>query len=147
MKCFFFILLFSSCAGYTSMKNRPFSYNLGGSKDILFAVPSGYVKEQVKVSPNGGVEQFYQYNHGAYLYLSHATEWNSLNQKFITVESKSVEVKDGEFMFSGIDESGLYWKEVRVDSLKWGYSFVPVNLLPLFDLSINTIRIKNKKRN
>ena len=146
MKYIFLILLFSSCAGYPRMKNRPFSYNLGGSKDVILPVPSGYLKEQVKVSPKGGVEQFYQYNHGAHLYVSHATEWNSLNQKFISGNTP-VEIKEGEFMFSGTDENGLYWKEVRVDSLKWGYSFVPVNLLPLFDQSVNNIKIKNKKRN
>lgn len=146
IKFFLLLVIFCSCAGYPHMKKRSFSYTLGESKNIVFFVPAGYKKEQVKVGADKGIEQFYQYNHGAYFYISHRAEWHSLNERFVSLSNDPVKTDEGEFMYSGTDESGLYWKEVKIDSLKWGYSFVPVNLLPLFEQSVNSIRIKNRRR-
>jgi hypothetical protein len=96
------------------------------------------------VGAQGGIEQFYRYNHGAYVYMSHRAAWNSSNDRFLAADTVQGIETNGGFMFSGRDESGLFWKEVRVDSLKWGYSFVPVNLLPQFEQFVNTVRITER---
>ncbi len=145
MKSFLLIVLFAGCAVYPDMKKRSFSYHLNDKKDIVFFVPEGYVQEQVKLHETKGLEQFYQYNHGAYFYIAQGTSLASINKRFITTGGKT-EKNGSEFMYSGTDESGLYWKEVQVDSLRWGYSFVPVNLLPKFEQSVNSIRIKKQSR-
>ena len=141
----FLILLamLSGCTVYPGLKKRAFSYTMD-KRDAFIFVPAGYIDAQVKVGAMGGIEEFYRYNHGAYVYMSHRAEWKSSNHRFIATDTiKGIE-SNGGFMFSGRDESGLYWKEVRVDSLKWGYSFVPVNLLPQFEQFINTVRLKAK---
>lgn len=135
-------LVFSGCAVYPGMKKRPFSVSMD-RKDVSIFVPSGYTEEQVRLGSQGGIEQFYQYNHGALLYISHRAEWSSSNLRFIAADTLKGMKANGGFMFSGRDQNGLYWKEVSVDSLKWGYSFVPVNLLPRYEQFVNTVRIKN----
>ncbi|HVG15012.1 MAG TPA: hypothetical protein VM935_08625 [Chitinophagaceae bacterium] len=113
-------------------------------KDVLLFVPSGYSQEQVQLESKGGIKQFYQYNHGAQVYISYRAAWPSSNHQFMAGDTVKVVEANGGFMYSGRDESGLYWKEVSVDSLKWGYSFVPVNLLARYEQFVNTVRIKNK---
>ena len=134
-------IIFSGCVSYPGLKKRSFSFTME-KRDALIFVPARYTKEEVKVGSRGGIEQFYQYNHGAHLYISYRAEWGSSNQRYMKADSVKGIEGNGGFIFSGRDESGLYWKEVTVDSLKWGYSFVPVNLLPQYEQFVNTVRIK-----
>ncbi len=136
-------VIFSGCAMYPGLKKRPFSFNMD-KKDVLLFVPSGYLQEQVQLGNKGGIKQFYYYNHGAHVYISYRPEWPSSNHRFLAADTANRVEANGGFMYSGRDENGLYWKEVSVDSLKWGYSFVPVNLLPRYEQFVNTVRIKNK---
>jgi hypothetical protein len=129
---------------YPGLKKRPFSFNMD-KRDVLLFVPAGYLQEQFQLGNKGGIKQFYQYNHGAQVYISYRAEWPSSNQQFLLADTVKGVVENGGFMYSGRDENGLYWKEVSVDSLKWGYSFVPVNLLPQYEQFVNTVRIKNKR--
>lgn len=139
----FLLIILSGCSVYPGLKKRTFSFTMDKSDVVLF-VPARYKAAQVRIGLKGGIEQFYRYNHGAYVYVSHQAEWNSSNDRFIAQDTIQRIEANGGFIYSGRDESGLYWKEVRVDSLKWGYSFVPVNLLPQFEQFANTVRVKDR---
>lgn len=140
------ILLFF-CFGCAAVnpgyKKRTFAYELGEEAAVVFYVPSEYKEEKFKVGDGPGLEQYYTYNPGSIFYISHKTAWPTINQLFIADTSKPL-VRENEFIYSGTDESGFYWKEIRIDSLRFGYSFVPVNLLEQFEHTLNSIRIKRK---
>ncbi len=137
------LVILTGCSVYPGLKKRTFSFTMDKSDVVLF-VPARYKAAQMRVGLRGGIEQFYRYNHGAYLYVSHRAEWNSSNDQFIAQDTTQRVQANGGFIYSGRDKSGLFWKEVRVDSLRWGYSFVPVNLLPQFEQFANTVRVTER---
>jgi hypothetical protein len=40
-------------------------------------------------------------------------------------------------MYKGLDSAGRYWREIRTDSFRFGYRFVPEAAEHLFDSAVN----------
>jgi hypothetical protein len=142
MRILLLAFLLASC-GYTgTFRQRDFSFSEGKeTKRFVVKVPVGYATEKYVVDTATGKEQYYYYPNGSILYFSSNISWLTENDLMIAAK-KIPQISEGLISYKGKDSSGLYWKEIRFDNLRIGYSYVPHNDLERFELALTALRFE-----
>ncbi|MCW3073517.1 MAG: hypothetical protein JWP69_586 [Flaviaesturariibacter sp.] len=144
VKWYIFILFFCiGCRTYSGLKPREFYGELDGNKQLTLHVPKRYVSEQIKLDYRKGIEQFYTYPGGSLFYVSYKADWASPNTGNLK-NAAGERASSTEIMYNGVDKSKLYWKEIIVDSLRFGYCNVPLSQKYRFEQAINSMQVKRK---
>jgi hypothetical protein len=124
------------------MKRHQFEYwNEGDKKIVLLHVPSPFAEKKMILDTTGGKELFYYYANGALFYVARSVSWPTENQSFIDDLRPSSSGQD-QFSFTGKDKTGLFWKEIRVEGFRFGYTYVTAAQKARFEQAINSIRIR-----
>ena len=135
-------ILLTACSTFSGMKKHHFEYwNEGDRKTVLIHVPSPYAEKKMILDTTGGKELFYYYANGALFYIARSVSWPTENQAFIEYLRASSSEKNS-FSFTGKDETGLFWKEIRVEDFRFGYTYVSSAQKARFEQAINSIRIR-----
>lgn len=137
----FLVVLLSACVPHRGLRSKSFVPS-GEQSKITFRVPDGYEDELINMDTTGGKAQYYTYPYGAIFYIYYnASEVPALQQEQDS-GSKASLPPSREGIRDGTDESGFYWKEVTLEKYRFGYRYVPVNMLSQFDRAIHSVRIK-----
>ncbi|WP_341841749.1 hypothetical protein [Chitinophaga caseinilytica] len=143
MKIAFIILTcFTSCAVIKQTDKVRFEYYSGTQRQkVVLSIPKGATL--VKITAGGeGEEHRYWYADSSVIYISNLTGSATLNALLINREQSDYNRR---FMsdtasFTGTDEKGNYWKEVKNGNLLYGYSNVPINKKEIFNYAITSLR-------
>ena len=139
----FLLVLCAGCAGFNGMHKRPFHSELDEKKEIILRVPKGYEEELVRAEGGYRSEQYYTYSNDALLYIGYKADWQSPNFP-MTEATRIKNTGQNETIYNGRDSNGHYWKEVQVDSLRFGYCKVPPEDKDRFEQAVNSVRHKRK---
>jgi hypothetical protein len=135
-------IFLSACSTYSGMKKHHFEYwNEGEKKTVLIQVPSPFADKKMILDTTGGKELYYYYANGALFYVARSVSWPTENQAFIDKLRPSLR-EQNQFSFTGKDETGLFWKEIRVEGFRFGYTYVSTAQKARFEQAINSIRIR-----
>ena len=115
---------------------------MSGKQSLTVFVPGGYTDEYVNVDKEKGMEQYYTYNGGAIFYIANNVSWHSMNEYARKAQAQKQDGSDRQIS-KGIDASGFLWKEVQIDSLRFGYFNVPPHLQHKFDQALYSIKVKH----
>lgn len=142
------VLLFCvSCSLFSGLRKRNFTYTDGNQPQTLrVLVPKRYAKKEIITDSAGNQQQYYRYSNGAFLYVIHTTDTLTQFQPIDTANNVPLPHPFGGLMYKGLDASNLFWREIRTDSFRFGYRFVPGDVESLFDSAVNyagTRRFKN----
>jgi hypothetical protein len=140
---FFLVIICAGCASFSGMNKRQFHSDLDDKKEIILRVPKGYEEELVRAEAGKRSEQYYTYGNDALLYVGYKADWQSPNFP-MTEASRQKNVGQNETIYNGRDPEGRYWKEVQVDSLRFGYCKVPAADKDRFEQAVNSVRHKRK---
>ena len=141
VSCITVLMLIIACRVNGPASTRKFSFFKDNKpKNIVITVPKGYKDEKVRIGTYGK-EQYYTYPDGSILFVGLNMDWPSFNQeRKLTPYADTLTARSGSY--KGIDEAGLYWKEIHFDYFIVGYSFVPAARREHFDRAVNSIRFK-----
>ena len=135
-------ILLTACSTFSGMKKHHFEYWAeGDKKTVLLHVPSPFAEKKMILDTTGGKELFYYYANGALFYVARSVTWPTENQAFIDDLRPSSSGQD-QFSFTGKDKTGLFWKEIRVEGFRFGYTYVSAAQKARFEQAINSIRIR-----
>ena len=137
------MLLSAGCAIVDGFRGKKFTYEDAGKTQVItFQVPSKYADEKYLADSANGKEQFFYYDHGALFYIAHNPSWLTENAEFI--QSRTASRRDSATIYMGVDSNGLHWKERRLDKVKYGYSYVPRELVDKFESAFQSLVIREK---
>jgi hypothetical protein len=143
MKLFFLMFfLIASCSVIDDFNRKEFTYE-GKEREhkLVLHIPRGYKEEKKMLDTAGGKEQFYYYSNGALIYFTNKVSWPTENDSIIR-QMKPVSTDGESFVYRGMDKDGLYWKEIRHESFRFGYSYVPKSNIDRFEKAVNTVRMR-----
>ena len=145
---FFLLLTTSSCYLVTGFKTRSFSYADDKQQNHSFKlqVPRGYLTEKITNDSAGGKEQLYKYSNGTLFYVAYAPDTSKTFQPIKEEDHIPLQHPQGGWIYKGVGKDGLYWREIRQDSLRFGYRFVPGILEAKFDEALNFNSLQKVKR-
>jgi hypothetical protein len=145
---FFLLLTSSSCYLVTGFKTRSFSYanDKQQKKTFKLQVPRGYLSEKITHDNTGGKEQLYQYSNGTVFYVAYTRDTLKTFQPIKEEDHIPLPHPQGGWIYKGVGKDGLYWREIRQDSLRFGYRFVPSILEAKFDEALNFNSLQKGKR-
>jgi hypothetical protein len=147
MKLLVFLLLMvcASCSVFTGFKRKTFTYNeKNESQAISLRVPAGYDKEQI-IDSGGSKEQWYYYDNGAVLYFAQTVTAKEYQPIDSAVNKPSLHLGGG-LLYKGFGQNALYWREYRLDSLRFGYKNVPYSMEARFDSAVNYAGYRKVKK-
>jgi hypothetical protein len=127
----------AACSPYAGLRKKTFSYNTSLPQTLHTLVPKRYAKQEALVDSAGNPHQVYRYSNGAFLYFIQTTDTFTLFQPIDTAANIALPHPFGGQMYKGLDSSGRYWREIRTDSFRFGYRFVPESAEHLFDSAVN----------
>lgn len=129
-------VMLASCSLYASLRKKEFTFNEGQS--LRIKVPKRYAAMKRFTDSAGYPHQEYQYSNGALFYLIYTTDTLRLFQPIDTANNIARAFAPGGVMYKGLDSSGRFWRELRTDSFRAGYRFVPSGTPEmLFDSAVN----------
>lgn len=134
------LLLFTaSCALLKGYKKDEFYYTAAPQQNqcLPLLIPRGALKEEIKQEPDGSKVQTYHYGNGTVLYIAYNTDTTWQYQPIAPEENVPLLHPLGGIMYKGITKDLLYWREIRIDSLRMGYVNVPYDLEIRFDSALN----------
>src|SRR5215217_775493 len=142
MKHFFvlsFVLLFcASCSLFSGLRKRNFTHTINEKPQTLrILVPKRYANKQTSADSAGSQHRYYTYKNGAQLYVIYTTDTLTQFQPIDTTTHIPKLHPYGGLMYKGLDSAGLFWREIRTDSFRFGYRLVPHDVEPLFDSAVN----------
>lgn len=134
------MIVFTSCYLQNQFSRERFTYSgKNRNKKLVFRLPKGRSEEKFRVGDRDAKEQFYYFGDGSVFYVARHITWKTVNNFRIDALPR----KEGSgATFSGIDQDGLYWKEVHFEEFQIGYAYVHPGKLAEFNLALNSIRIK-----
>ena len=136
------MLMVTSCSVVDDFNRREFIYPGNSSqKKLVLHVPRGYSEEKKLLDTTGGKEQFYYYPNGALIYFTNKVSWPTENDSIIS-KMKSISPQGSSFVYHGTDKDGLYWKEIRHEKFRFGYSYVSKSELEKFEQAVNSVKMK-----
>ncbi len=145
---FFLLISLSSCYLITGYKKRSFTYSNGPeqSHTLKLQVPRGYLDEKTTTDSTGNKEQVYRYINGMVFYVAYTPD--TLKEFHPIEESRHVPLPhaQGGWIFKGVEKNNLFWREIRQDSLRFGYRYVPSELEAKFDAALNFNSLQKGKR-
>ena len=135
----YILVLLASCSLHKGYNKKIFGF-AGGDREqkMVLQVPQGYVMEKTLLDTTGGKEMYYYYENGCILYYSRNVSWLTENAPLIPQTTASQEL----FSAKGTDKDGLHWKEMRIDDLRFGYSYVPSGQLELFEFALRNFHLR-----
>jgi len=142
MKFLFAILFLASCSVVDDFNRREFIYpGVAKQQKLVLQVPRGYREEKKLLDTTGGKEQYYYYSNGALIYFTNKVSLSTENDSIIE-KSNPEPAGEHSFVYHGIDKDGLYWKEIRHETFRFGYSYVPKDRLVQFEQALNSVKMK-----
>lgn len=127
-----------SCSVFSALRKKEFVFTDGNQPQALrILVPKRYAKRETITDSSGNKGDYYRYSNGAFLYIIQATDTLTLFQPIDTVNHIPLLHPYGGLLYKGLDSSGLFWREIRTDSFRFGYRFVPQEMEMLFDSAVN----------
>jgi hypothetical protein len=137
----------ASCGLFSDLRKRTFTYTQDSVEQTLrIRVPKKYAKRESFVDSAGNQQQYFRYSNGALLYMVHTTDTLMQFQSVDTVNNIPKLYYNGALMYKGLDSSGLFWREIRTDSFRFGYRFVPNDKEILFDTAVNYAGMQRFKK-
>lgn len=129
----------SSCFLFSKYKRTDFTYNEGSqSYTIPVVVPKGFVREKTEVDSSGNTILSYVYKNHALFYIAHLEDTTTQVQPISENENEPrINLTTGALVYKGVDSVNLYWREIRRNSLRFGYRFVPKKWEVRFDSATN----------
>jgi len=127
--------VFLSCSLLRGYKKREFVYG-NDDKTLALLIPSGYSKEETRTDSLGNKERVYHYRNGASLYFARTMVVKDM-QPIDKQNNIPLAHPYGGLMYKGLDERGLYWREMQRNGFRFGYKNVPSNWEIKFDSSVN----------
>lgn len=144
---FLIITCFLSCSPFTALRNKTFTFTENNqSQTLRIKVPKKYAKQQAFTDSAGNQEQYYHYSNGAQLYVIYTMDTLAQFQPIDTAENVPKPHPFGGLMYKGMDSAGRFWREVRTDSFRFGYRFVPPEMEILFDSAVNYAAARRFKK-
>jgi len=134
-----FVLVFCiSCSLFSGLRKQSFTYKEGNQTQTLrLLVPKRYSKKEIFTDSAGNQQQLYRYRNGALLYIIETTDTLAQFQPIDTANNNPLLHPYGGLMYKGLDSTGLFWREIRTDSFRFGYRFVPDAAEYYFDSAVN----------
>lgn len=111
-------------------------------KKYSLKVSKGYEYKGLKAGGEAGMEQQYWYKDSSVIYI---TDFGgTLNEMKIRNQegAYSKRFMNDTASFSGTDEKGNYWKEIKNGKVLYGYANVPPEAKSVFDEALNSVRYK-----
>lgn len=144
----FLVLAFSaSCSVFSALRKREFNYTSGGQPQTLrVLVPKRYAKKETVTDSSGNKSTYYRYSNGAFLYIVQTTDTLTRFQPVDTANAIPLLHPYGGLLYKGLDSAGLFWREIRTDSFRFGYRFVPPVAEVLFDSAVNYAGMRRFKK-
>src|SRR5690606_23425848 len=117
-------------------KKITFDYHDANSEKqkIIMNIPRG--SKLIRITSGGeGVEHRYWYSDSSVIYLSSISGNATLNELLINKQQESYNKRfmSDTVSFSGIDEKGKYWREVKHGNIFYGYANVHPEEKNVFD--------------
>ena len=146
------LLLFSatSCGLFSPYKNRQFTYTdeSGATKTLRLKVPRGFKVKTENVDSAGNKEQVYRYVNGAVYYAAYSTDTTRTYQPIDETINQPLPHRLGGWIYKGQDSSHLFWREIRMQPLTFGYRHVSRENEIKFDSALNysSLFLERKKR-
>lgn len=128
-------VVLASCSLYAALRKKEFAFADGQA--LRIKVPKRFSKTNTFTDSAGNRHQEYVYANKAVYYLIHTTDTLALFQPIDTANNIAKLFPHGGVMYKGIDSAGSFWRELRTDSFRFGYRFVPPDAEPLFDSAVN----------
>lgn len=127
-----------SCSLFSDLRKQDFTYtDAGGPQTLRIVVPKRYAKTEHLVDSIGNEQQWYRYSNGAFLYVIRTADSGARFQPIDTASHIPRLHPYGGLIYKGQDSAGLFWREIRTDSFRFGYRFVPHDQEILFDSAVN----------
>ena len=150
MRMAILLLLFSftSCGLFSPYKNRQFTYtdSTGQQKTLALKVPRGFKTTSVETDSAGNKEQVYKYLNGAVYYAAYSLDTTRTYQPIDTSMNQPLPHRLGGWIYKGQDSSHLFWREIRMDSLTFGYRNVSRDNEIKFDSALNYSSLYGERR-
>jgi len=145
--CCFVLMLCASCSLFSGLRKRKFTYTVNGQPQTLrILVPKRYAKKQKPTDSASSQQQLYTYKNGALLYIIYTTDTLAQFQPIDTAEHIPKLHPYGGLLYKGLDSAGLFWREIRTDSFRFGYRYVPQEVEILFDSAVNYAGMRHFKK-
>ncbi len=150
MRLFVLLLLFSfsSCGLFSPYKNRQFTYidASGAQQTVRIKVPRGFKFKSEEVDSAGNKEQVYRYANGAVYYAAYSRDTSRTYQPIDESTNHPLPHKLGGWIYKGQDSSHLFWREVRMHPLTFGYRHVSRDNEVKFDSALNYTGLFPKRK-
>lgn len=147
MKTLFFYIA-SICLILTNCSQKSFELvkyeRLGRNEFYIFKIPQGF--EKYMLLPDN--ELYFLFPDSSVFYITTQTRSSKFNQnKFDTSAMSLFNLRmTDSISFKGIDKNIKYWKHIRLKNASYGYEFVPLEKLALFDSIVNDMNIEAKAK-
>lgn len=150
LKCFCFLLLMllSSCGLLTPYRSQQFLYTTESGQEaaLPIKVPRGFKIRSVEVDSLGNKEQVYRYANGAVYYVAYRTDTTRTYQPINISLNQPLPHRLGGWIYKGQDSSHLFWREIRMDSLAFGYRHVSRDNEIKFDEALNLSSLSGERK-
>lgn len=139
------IMFCASCSVFTGFKHRTFTYTTDGTPHtISLRIPAAYNHSERGQDSAGNNKLLYYYKSGAVMYFGKVQNQNQY-QWIDTTNNKPSLHPAGGLLYKGFDSAGLYWKEYRLDSLRFGYKNLHSGMEVRFDSAVNYAGYRKEK--
>lgn len=133
---FLLLVLCSGCALFGDYRNQ--YYDAGTLGKVKVRVPKGYAKREYSTDSSGHRTLVYRYPFNQYIFFTTDT---TLSPYIDTaVHNVRPHISGGRF-YKGVLPQLQVWREVYSQGLKYGYQNANLEEEPLFDSSLNFVRI------
>jgi hypothetical protein len=127
-----------SCSLFSGLRKREFTFtNNQQAQTLCLLIPKRYAKKETFTDSAGNQHQVYRYSNGAFLYVIQTTDTLTQFQPIDTANHIPLLHPYGGLLYKGLDTARLFWREIRTDSFRFGYRFVPAALETDFDTAVN----------
>ena len=143
--------LLSTCMhDYSKIVFTHYSSDLKKQQKIKYSaqIPKGFVLKTYKAGGEVGTENQYSYSDSSVIYISDFA--SSINEQNIRNEGyaskkfeynmKKYSSNNDTLILSGKNQNELYWKEVIIGKICFGYIEVRLEKKNIFDKALNTIK-------
>jgi hypothetical protein len=135
----FIAMSLSSCFLVSKFRKDRFTYTEGSQpRSIPIAVPRGYISEKREQDSAGNVIHRYSYPGKGVFYVAYMADTTVQIQPINAEENlPKVSTITGAMVYKGMTGDDLFWREVRQNRIRFGYTGVPRLLEGRFDSATN----------
>lgn len=141
---FFLVAGLSSCFLFNEYRKREFTYTDNGRSTVVpITIPKGYSKQE-RIDTVGIQMTTYYYPGGAMLYTAFLADTNTILQPIPDSLHQALEHKLGGKIYKGQDSTRLFYREIQLGRLRYGYRFVPWEREGDFDEATNLSSLQKR---